>query len=294
MKLIIEPNTKDYKSYVDSFCDGFILGLENFCSGFNITHTLDEIKSLKKSYPEKDIFVSMNITIYDELIDEVKEKLEELDKINVTGVLFYDLAILELKQELGLKIDLVWNQTHMVTNSKTCNYYYNQGVKYAYLASEITLEEMLEIKKNSKISCMTFLLGYPVAALSKRKLLSNFYQFLEKDKKEQLLVVEPVSKQEYNLNEDENGTIFYYHSLLNGSKPYLELLENNFDYGILKEDIPHSKFLEVVKSYAWMKNNYKELNSEDRNIWLLKVNDLIGSRDTGFFYRKTIFQVKRK
>lgn len=294
MKLIVEPSTKDYTSYINNFCDGFLLGLDDFCNGFKVTHTIKEINLLKQTYQDKEIFVSINIPIYDEFIDTVKEILKELEKIKVTGILFYDLAILELKQELNLDIDLVWNQTHMVTNSKTCNFYYAEGVKYAYISSEITLEEMLEIKKNSKISCMALLLGYPICSLSKRKLLSNFYQFLGKDVKKNLLIKEPVSNQEYNLIEDNTGTVFYYNKLLNGSKPYLKLLKNNFDYGVLKEDIDHDKFLKVLQSYAWMKDNYYNVIEEEKNNWLANVNKLIGSRDTGFFYRKTIFKVKKK
>ena len=74
--------------------------------------------------------------------------LVQLDKMNITGVFFYDLAVLELKRELNLNIDLVWNQTHMVNNYKTCNYYYSKGVKYALLGKEITLDEILEIINN--------------------------------------------------------------------------------------------------------------------------------------------------
>ena len=37
----------------------------------------------------------------------------------------------------------------MVTNYNTCNYYYDKGVNFAYISNEITLEEMIEIKKNN-------------------------------------------------------------------------------------------------------------------------------------------------
>lgn len=287
MKLIIKPNTKDYQSYIECGANGFLLGLKHFSTGFTETYTLEEIEELKRSYKEQELFISINKMIFDEEIEELKNALFRLEQIKVTAVLFYDLAILELKQELNLKIDLVWNQTHMVTNYKTCNYYYEQGVHYALLSSELTLEEMIEIKQETNMSCMTLLYGYPTAAHSKRKLITNYYQFLEKPKKQELIVTEPVSKQQYRMKEDETGTLFYYNKCLNGTRAYLELLQYNFDYGVLKEEEDHEKFLEVLSLF------HEGKRTKEKDKWFKKINACMDSHDTGFFYRKTIFKVKK-
>ena len=49
-------------------------------------------------------------------IEDIKNILIELDSIGVNGVFFYDLAVLELKRELNLKLDLVWNYFHITFN----------------------------------------------------------------------------------------------------------------------------------------------------------------------------------
>lgn len=290
MKLVVQPITDDYQSYIDQGADAFLLGLSRFCGDFKRTHTLDEIKEIKKKFPKIEIFISINKMIYDQDLDALSHILVELDKLNVTGVCFYDLAILQLKQELNLSLDLVWNQTHMVTNVKTCNYYYQNGVSYSNLSSEITLDEMIEIKNYTKMKCMTLLFGYPVVAQSKRKLLSNYYDFLKKDGKKELVITEPVSKQEYLVREDETATTFLYHRLLNGSKSYLSLLEIGFDYGILKEDdVDKNLFLAVLGNYSKIKDG----NSVNHELWLRQMDDLIPSSYTGFFNQKTIFKVKK-
>lgn len=294
MKLIVQPNTKKYDSYQKAGVAGLLLGLSNFCNDFAMTNTISEIEAIKKAFPNLEIFVSLDKMIYDEDLPLLKKQLLALEKINVTGIFFYDLAILELKQELELKVDLVWNQTHMVTNYKTCQYYYNKGVKYAYLSPEITLEEMLEIKNKSQITCMALLYGYPVVAHSKRKLLHNYGTFLNQVIPDELTVTEPVSKQSYNIKENELGATFYSGSLLNGTKPYLALLEEEFPYGVLKEEGTDSSiFLEIVKDFCDMNEKSQTSSNEEKKHWLDKMASKIGSDDTGFFYKKTIYKVKK-
>lgn len=289
MKLIVEPSHRDYATYIEKGANGFLLGLEDFCCDFSITHSLEEIKKIREQYPSVELFISINKMIYDQERKALEDVLEELDKIEITGVCFYDLALLQLKRELGLNLPLVWNQNLMVTNVKTCRYYQEKGVEYAYLASEITLEEMIEIKQKTKMKCMALLFGYPVVAHSKRTLLTNYYDFLKKEKKTVLEIKEPISKQTYLVREDKTGTTFLFHQLLNGSKAYLSLLDVNFDYGILKEDeVDHTLFLQVLEEFALVSKKEKP----DQLAWLSNMNELIGTK-TGFFYQKTIFKVKK-
>ena len=104
----------------------------------------------------------------------IENVLKELSVISIKGILFYDISILYLKQKLNIPIDLVWNQTHMVTNYNTCNYYYDKGVKFAYISGEITLEEIIEIQEKSKSSLMVEIVSHQIMSHSKRKLITNY------------------------------------------------------------------------------------------------------------------------
>ena len=131
MKLLIEPSNKN-KLYLD-IVDGIILPLDDLAVESSIYFTLEEIEKISKNYNNGEIFVKINKNLMNDDIDKVRDALIKLDKLKVKGIFFYDLAILKLKKELNLEVDLVWNQTHMVNNYKTCNYYFEKGVKYALL-----------------------------------------------------------------------------------------------------------------------------------------------------------------
>ena len=279
MKLLIEPCNK--KELIHS--DGIILPLKDFSVESVISFTLEEIKDITKSY-QGEIFVKMNKNLMNEDIPKVEELLIELDKLNISGIFFYDLAILQLKKELKLNIDLVWNQTHMVNNYKTCDYYFSKGVKYALLGKEITLEEIKEIITQSKITSMVEVVSLPSVAFSKRKLVSNYYKDLNKEIKKEIIVKEKVSNDTYDVIEDDNGTCFYLDKVTNGTSIIKDLYEVNCPYILFREyKIPDFKEL-VEDTLKYIKNKC----SDDE--YINKYKRLGDS--TNFFFKKTIYKVK--
>lgn len=285
MKLLIEPGNKQQLNITNN--DGIILSLKDYAVQSSEYFSIEEIKSIKDKNPTKEIFVNINKNILNNDIEALKEILLELDKLDLTGIFFYDLAILKLKKDLNLKTDLVWSQTHMVNNYKTCNYYHSKGVKFALLGKEITLEEIIEIIKNTTIVPMVEVFGYPSVAFSKRKLITNYYKDLNKESKEVLDVTEKVTNSIYELTEDENGTSFFLKDLVNGTGIIKELYDNNLKYIIMRgygvEDNLFNELITDTKEYINSKctnNNYIE-----------KYKDI--STNTNFFFKKTIYQVKK-
>ncbi len=80
-------------------------------------------------------------------LDNLKDALIKLDKMNIAGIFYYDIAVLEYRNTLNLKVPLVWSQEHLTTNYATMNYWYNENVNYTYVSSEITLDEIIENRK---------------------------------------------------------------------------------------------------------------------------------------------------
>ena len=283
MKLIIEPSTKD-DLYLD-YVDGIILSLKDYSIGSNVYYDLDEIKEIVKT-TNKEIFINMNNNIMNNEIEELKTILKELDKLNIKGIFFYDIAILQLKRELKLNIDLIWNQTHMVNNYKTCDYYYSKGVKYALLGKEITLEEILEIINKSKITSMVEVVSIPNIAFSKRLLLTNYYKDLGKDIKYELDIEEKVTNDKYLVKEEDKGTSFFQEKIINGTSIIKELYDNNCEYIIMREfNVDDFKEL-IIDTKEYIDNKCK--NKEYINKYK-KLGD-----NTNFFFKKTIYKVKKK
>ena len=283
MKLIIEPCTKD-NLYLD-IVDGIILSLKDYSVGSNVYYDLEEIIIITNS-TNKEIFININNNIMNNEIDSLKEILKELDNINIKGIFFYDIALLQLKKELKLNIDLIWSQTHMVNNYKTCDYYYSKGVKYALLGKEITLKEILEIINKSKITPMVEVVSIPNIAFSKRKLLTNFYNDLNKDINYKIEVEEKVTKEKYLVKEESKGTSFYQNKIMNGTPIIKELYDNNCKYIIVRE-YGIDRFKELIIDTM----NYIKSKCEDER-YVSKYSRL--GDNTNFFFKKTIYKVKRK
>ena len=180
MKILVGLNKKDILDYLD-YTNSFIIGLKEYSINYQ-EYSIEEIKELLDKYPNIELFISLNKNIFNDDLPDLEEKLEELSKLRISGVFFYDLSVLSIVRNKKLTLPLVWAQEHMTTNYNTCNYYYDKGVKYVYLSSEITLNEIKEIKERSNIGLIGFFFGYPDVSFSKRKLLTNYFLYNNLDK----------------------------------------------------------------------------------------------------------------
>lgn len=281
MKLLVEVSNKS-NLYLD-YVSGIILPLDKYSVESTCFFTMDEIRDIV-SNSKTEVFVKINKNLENDDIEDIKNILIELDSIGVNGVFFYDLAVLELKRELNLKLDLVWNQTHMVNNYETCNYYYSKGCKYALLGKEITLDEIKEIIGKSNTTCMVEVVSRPSVAFSKRSLVTNYYKDLGKDSKSEILIHEKVSDDDYRVVENDLGTTFFLNTITNGTSIIKDLFDIGCPYIIFRE-YGIDNFSELVSDTM----NYINNNCSD-NSYVEKYKKLGDS--TNFFFKKTIYKVK--
>ena len=277
MKLLGVIRDDNYLEYLDNGLDGFVLPLENFSVDYFKYYSISDIKEFKDN-TDKLCFVMINKMIFNNELDNLLNILKELETIKVDGVFFYDLAVLSLVKEHKLNINLIYNGTHMVTNSDTINLYYDLGVKGAYLSNEITKDEVLNIRSNTKSDLFILLLGNPVVAMSRRSLLTSYFESKNKNKSDLITIKEPKSGQEFLVKEDSNGTTFFYNKRLNLSNVYKELVDNNINYGIIEQG-------------EFSSDEYKELIKAFVNFDKLTIDELAG-HNRGFLYRETIYKVK--
>ena len=277
MKLLGVIRDSNYLEYLDNGLDGLILPLENFSVDYFKYYNISDIKEYKKN-TDKLCFVVINKMIFNNELDNLLKVLKELENIKVDGVFFYDLAVLNLVKENKININLIYNGTHMVTNSDTINLYYDLGVKRAYLSNEITKDEVLNIRSNTKSDLFILLLGNPVVAMSRRSLLTSYFANKNKSKSDLITIKEPKSGQEFLVKEDSNGTTFFYNKRLNLSSVYKELDGSGINYGIIEQG-------------GFSSNQYKELIKAFVHFDKKKIDELAG-HNRGFLYRETIYKVK--
>lgn len=210
-KLLIIKDKKE----LDLNVDGFIIGVDKLSINLPIYFSLDEtieiIEYCNKN--NKEIFISLNKNMHNKDLDYLKEILIKLNDYNIKGVLFYDISIVNLKDKLGLKYDLVWNQEHLTTNYFTCNFWNEKGVNYAYLSSEITIEEVNEIRKNTNMILMYNVFGYLPMFASRRHLVKNYLDNFNLEGKDNYFI--RLKDKKYKIIDNENGTIAYSNYVLN-------------------------------------------------------------------------------
>ncbi len=282
MKLAVVSNISNIEEYKKIGADAFIFGLKNYCSGYYNCLTLDEIKKLRQDY-DGELFIAINKNIFNDELKGVEEALVFLDKIHVDGVLFYDLAILSIKRRLNLSLPLVWNQTHMVTNYNSCNYYYDKGVEYGVLASEITLDEVNELKQKTKMKLFLNVFGYQVMSYSRRNLVDNYFKSIGKEREKESYIIKN-NGEDYIIKQEDNGACLFSRKLLNGS---VVIPNTNVDYVILNDmDVLQDTFIKCFTLFR------KLIDTKDEK-YVKEIDSLIGE-DRGFFFKKTIYKVKKK
>lgn len=291
MQVLIKPSSKNIDFFLELGIQNYLFSLKDYSTESNSYFTINDIQEIKDLYPSIHLFISINKNIWNQEIESLKEILMELDHIGIDAVFFYDQSIISLKEKLKLTFDLVWAQTHMVTNYNTCNYYYQNHVGYALLSKEITLEEIIEIKEKSPIKIIVPLITMPSVATSKRKLLSNYYQDLGKSVKKELDIHERVSG-DFLIEENKDAVTFYKKGILNGCEVLEELINHDINYVLLDSNLIDSDiFSKAVENVVKYIKQHDCLSEEEKESFRNHQKELLGE-DTGFFFKKTIYKVK--
>lgn len=291
MDIIVKPE-KDLEEYIKLGIKTFLLPLRDFSVEYSKYYSLAEIKKVREKYPKIELFISINKNIMNEEIDSLKDILIKLDNLNIKGIFFYDSALIRLMKKLKLNISLVWAQTHMVTNYNSCNYYYDNGVEYAMLSKELRLDEVKEIISKAKTKSIIELITKPSIAFSKRHLVTNYYTNINEEAKDEVTINEKISDTDLIVRENRDGSTFIKNSILNGFSILDELMDTNLSYILIKEDyIDHDLFIKIITNLVYYLNNYKEMNTLEKEKFIKNQEELLGN-DTGFFFRKMIYKVK--
>ena len=277
-KLMYIPNKKELTSDVDAY----LLGIKNLSVNMPTYFTLEEIKNTNT---DKEIFISLNKNMHSQDLKLLEETIIELSKLNIKGIFFYDIGVLNIVKRLNLNIPLVWAQEHMTTNYETINFWQNEGVEYTQVSEEIKEEEIINIKKNTKSKLIVPILGYFPMFVSRRHLKENYLkQFSLKDDSK-INYIEKENKI-YPIV-DEKITTVYTSSYLNGIKEYLNFKKENIEYVLINSFlIEEEKMNKIINMFKTVNNdNIEEYNNNISNI-------LDNNIDTFFLHKDSIYKVK--
>ena len=279
MNLIIPNNLKQITDNID-LIDGVILSLKDFSVNTLYQVSLDELNNLFNILKDKEVFITLNKNIENNELESLEKVLLELNNYKIKGVLYSDPAIVTFKDKLNY--DLVWAQEHLTTNYETINYWSNFGVNYAYLSSDITLNEINTISNNTKVKLMANIFGYIPMFTSKRNLVKNYLKtFNIKD--DSLINYIKKEGKIYPIIDTDHTSVFT-SDILNGVNEYFNMNVSYFVInGLL---IDNDKFSEVLKIINCItKENVKDSFN--------KIGELFENTNSIFLYKETISRVKR-
>lgn len=277
MKILIEPISVNHMYELSKKnVDGFIIGIRNYSIFQNLKLSIDELKTINVN---KEIYISLNKPIHNNELDDIKNILMELSKLNINGVFFEDISIYKLNSDLNLNLNLIWSSMHLPTNYKTCNFWNKKGCTGALLSTELMVSDFVNIKKNTNMNIFVYLYGYIPIFESSRTLISNYLKHINKNSTSKVFYAYEKERNKYYPIYEEYGNTFITEEVLNGINVVSELKNNNIDYIILNSLMhEQGEFNNVVDEYI------EALNGkvfDKKNIF------------TGFLFKESIFRVKQ-
>ena len=270
-KLIIAPSSRNNLDYLlNCNINAILIGVENFCITPMFRMSIDDIIDLANN-SSKEIIVSINKMMHNNDLRVLEDILIKINDSNISKVMFYDLGVLNIANRIKFNKDLIISLEHLNTSINTNNFYYNNGVNYSLISSDITGSEINEISSNSKINLIVSVYGYLPIFYSRRYLVSNYLDYINKSKDDEIYYLKHEDDY-YMIKEEKFGTVIYTNDVINLINVYQEL--DNISYFLIDGSyIDDNEFNEVIDSFI---NDKKQDN----------VN-------TYFFDRKTSYRVKK-
>ena len=284
-KICLMPKTIE-EVYLD--IDAVIIGLTNYNSLNTLELNFEDIKNLTKNY-DKEIYISINKLIHDSEIDELEIVLKKLATLDLNGILFDDLSIIQIVKEYNLNLNLYWANFHQTTNYNTINSYSNLGIKGVLISPDITLNEIIQINNNISIKSFVPIFGMFEIFSSNRYLITNYLKYINKNKKDNVYYIEN-NNNKYPIYEDNNGTHIINSNITNGLTEYIEILKNDIDYAVINS-YSVKNIDKVIKNFNIVKEMYETNSINYEKIQELS-NELTVNIDKGFLYKETIYKVK--
>ena len=268
-KLIVTVNSLEHlNKLIDKDIYGIMLYIDKLSVNSSFYIDVEDIKKI--DFKDKKIFIVMNKIMHNSDLDLVRIILEKLKDMYVK-ILFYDMSIYNISKKIGIIDKLVIYKDHLNASIYSNKFYSDLGITGSYISSDITGEELLEIKDNSNMEIYFTGYGYVPIFYSRRYLIKNYLKFIDKEELDGKYTIVSDMNTEYPISEEEFGTTIYSEKPVNLIN-YLDDMDR-IDYVVMNSNgIIDSEFDLIVDKFI----------SKD------KMNDCY----LGFFNTKTIFRVK--
>lgn len=267
MKFLVMPNTKeDLEELKESNIKGIILSIKDLAICSNVYFEVSELEDIINKFRGKEVNVCLNKIMHNSDLEYLEMVLTKLNNMDISKIIFYDMAVLKIAKDLEITKELVLYQEHLNASIYSHNFYKKRGINYSFITNDITFDEVLEIKRKTNMKIMYQVYGYIPMFYSRRYLLTNYFKYINKTKEDDLYYIE-LDDNYYPIKEEDTGTGIYTKkiNLLDNSNLLEEvdyLIINGFNLNI-------EEIIDVINNKIEKDNNYH-----------------------GFYNKKTIYKLK--
>lgn len=293
MKFIVTPfMLEDLKKYKEAKADGVLVGLKSFSVKSTVQLSIEELKTWCQMCENLDLecYVLLNRFFFEEDLEALEGIIKCLTQISVSGIYYNDEAILYIAKNYGLQSKLIYQGETLLTNHMDVDAYLEEGIQGVVLAKEITLDEMEAIAKTSDASkCIVQIHGHMAMMHSRRSLLTNYMQFLQREKEIQPSSVYYIQESTRDLKmpiyEDTFGTFIYSGDIQVSFSQIQFFMQSQIHAVIIDGMFQDSQY--VLQMLVWyhqiLENKIDGLEAER----LYKETYQQHEISSGFLYRKT-------
>ena len=306
-ELLVTPQSIEHiTALLQAGADAFVIGEQKFGLRLAGDFTVAQVEEATKLIHAegKKVYVAVNALFHNDRLDALDEYLVQMQRIGVDALLFGDPAVIIAVRENNVTIPLHWNPETTATNFFQVNYWGERGSKRAVLARELSVDEVLEIKENTKHEIEVQVHGMTCMFQSKRSLLGNYFLYRDEameieNRKENknMFLHDKERKNKYPIYEDMNGT----HIFSPNDMCIIEELNELFEAGIdsFKIDGVLQTFdytVTVTKLYRQAIDTYFDQGEDaydDIKSELFEqietIQPALRPLDTGFIYKETVY-----
>ncbi len=148
-------------------------GLRSNADNFTFEEMREGVEFAEK-YGAK-VFVATNIFAHNEDIDGLEDYLRGIQDAGVHAIIVADPIIIETCRRVAPKLEIHLSTQQSTMNWQAVQFWKEDGVDRVVLAREVSMEEIVDIKRNVDIEIEVFVHGAMCSSYSGRCVLSNHF-----------------------------------------------------------------------------------------------------------------------
>ncbi len=260
-----------------------------------VREDIDEVvKFCHKLKPPLKAYLTTNILIYDNELEDLENLISLAKKANVDAIIAHDLSAIRFAKQKGIKFHISTQAN--VSNVESAKFYEGFGAERIILARELSLDQIKLIKHHlnkTKIEC--FIHGSMCTSISGRCYLSATICDSEDASANRGKCVQPC-RREWRVIDDQNNELLYNGQMFLNAKDlcmieYIpDLIEANIDAFKIEGRMKDPIYIETVAScYREAIDSYFDATFSKEKVkdWLKRLHQVYNRGfHTGFYFRR--------